>query len=1202
MAVSDGGQANYRTADPAADAAYRRIVSEFPNTRLVLGCPDGSAVAEWVGEEIADLCGYEVAELEDDTTLWLSIVHPADHEKVVEACRRLATGLHTRTDYRIYCKDGQMRWVTEAGVAASTPQDGIVLSIRCVTDITTAKSAAEWAVDFRELVDETPAAITVRDMAGRLLYGNEATARLYRAGSPDDLLGTTVEDVTTPEFGKEFREDILPLALAGPWSREVRLVRLDGRVVNLQAHTNLFRDNNGQPVAFYSILTDISQLKQTEQALRASEERLRAVQDSLTANLAVLDGDGNIVAVNERWKEFARENGDPGLRSTCEGVNYLDVCRRATGAFSEGAAEAAEGLSAILRGELADFEMEYPCPGLNQSRWFFLRASPLAGETAGAVVAHFDVTRRKLAEQALRTSEELRRRRYDAISSGVIVADPQGRTVYVNNAAAQILGIEREQMVSKTADDGPWRFVREDGSPMPMDQFPAYVAIRTGKPVRDAVFGVYCGDPPQCHWLLLSSEPVLDPATGELLETIDTFVDITEQKRIQEALRESEAKYRSLLENLDAVVFRIDENLRPIALAGQLQKLLGWSSQEFERYPALWQELLHPEDIGKAWDVMERARASGVPEPVELRIRRRTGETRWFRGRVTPVFGGDGELLYFDGVSIDITDLRRAEKAQRETEERYRSVVDTAYAVIFRIDPEGRPIALYGRVADETGYSIGEFMEDPSLWNARIHHDDLERVQASYQEIASTGEPKAIELRIVQKSGGIRWVRAQVTPRYDGDGRLVYFDAVGLDITERVETQEREASRAARMAGLAEVSQEFGASLDSQQILDIATERLCSTLHGASVGATVDPLSGRLLHLSICCPRGCEIESMDAAIRGANLSADEVFGIRGVSPKIVSEFRGVSEVAARIVDTAGCELGPAVVAPVVAGADAIGVLVCARPLGQDFDHEELWFVTEVASHASAALTNAALYKHQAVIAETLQRSLIPETPSLRCLDIATLYSPAPGEAQVGGDFFDVFDFGCSKVCLVVGDVSGKGLDAAIHTAEAKYMIRAFAHQDPSPQHVIHSLNQALYEYLPEETLITLVYFLIDAPGHTMTYVNAGHEVPIVLCRNQKALHEVESGNLVLGASRNTVYTAHQMPFEPDDTLFCYTDGVTDVRANGDRFGYDRLREAVASAPPGDARSLMEHVMERVRGFGPAKQTDDQVVVVVRPTV
>lgn len=1079
MTVPNGEQGNGKSVVLDQARVFRRIVSEFPAACVLVGHPDRGVAAQWIGSGIPEICGYDAAELEVDPGLWVSIIHPQDREQVLDAYRRLAEGAHVREEYRIYRRDGQMRWVAETGVPSATTTMGLVPSIRCVTDITDTRSNAEPDTDFKALVDESPVAITVRDLDGRVVYCNQATAKLFGFASANDVLGTAFDDVMSPDCARDLREWLWPQVLAGPWSGDLAITRKDGVQLELRASINQFRGPDGEPIGFYSILADITELKRTADALRASQDWLTTVQDSLTANVAVIDADGTIIAVNERWRRFARENGDSSLSRTCEGVNYLDVCRRARGSGSERAGEACAGLAALLRGEFDEYEMEYPCPSPSQSRWFFMKAAPLAGERGGAVVAHIDITARKQAEEAVKTSEELLRRRYDAVSAGVIVYDHEGKIVYANKAASDILEHPWEDLLGMTSDGLQWSFTREDGSPLPIDELPVSVTLRTGLPTRGAIIGISCPIHKTRRWLMLNSEPVLCPAGERLAEVLVTFLDITDGKQTEAALRESEESYRSLVDNVDAVIFRLDADCNPIALGGS----------------------------------------------VEAR----------------------------------------------------------------------------------SGYTIHEVMRDKSLWWEGMHPEDRERVRAQNSEAAATGVPTAQEVRLINKrTGEISWVRTLVTPRYDGAGRLVHFDGVSVDITDRVEAQQREARHSAGMAILTDVSQQFASSLDAQQILDIATRRLCEALGSVSAGITIDPSSGHLQHLSICCPGDCQIENLDHAIKRSGLKLEDVLGLGGVTPKLVPDLRQMSTVAAGLVDAAclsdAAILGPAIVAPVFAGVNAVGGLFSARVAGQEFEQEELWLLTEIASHASAALASAALYKRQSRIAETLQRSLMPTGTYVGYLDVATLYSPAPGEVEVGGDFLDIFPLGDMKVGLVVGDVSGKGVEAAVHTAEAKYMLRAFVHQDSDPGYVMTSLNEALCDFLPDETFITLVYFVIDVERHVIQYVNAGHEVTLVICRDSNTVGEMSPGGPMLGVTKDTVFRVGSMPFGVDDTLFCYTDGVTDVRVDGGRFGYERLYEAFATAPPGDSKSTMEHVMGKVRAFGQSKQTDDQVVVVVRPLI
>ncbi len=168
----------------------------------------------------------------------------------------------------------------------------------------------------------------------------------------------------------------------------------------------------------------------------------QAILDSLTATIAVLNPAGTIMAVNEAWRRFARDNSSSGLPISAEvGANYLEVCRKATGAFAEEAPEALAGILAVLQGSQPHFTLEYPCHSPTEQRWFLMSATPLpAGE--GAVVAHLNITKRKQAEAAVRASEARSRRLLEANLIGVMVADSE-HILEANDAFLEMVGYTR---------------------------------------------------------------------------------------------------------------------------------------------------------------------------------------------------------------------------------------------------------------------------------------------------------------------------------------------------------------------------------------------------------------------------------------------------------------------------------------------------------------------------------------------------------------------------------------------------------------------------------------------------------------------------------------------------------------------------------------------------------------------------------------
>ena len=210
-----------------------------------------------------------------------------------------------------------------------------------------------------------------------------------------------------------------------------------------------------------SLLSMLEDEKLAAENLRASEELNRGVLNSMRAHIAVLDRDGKIIAVNDPWRQFARENcgnNQALLPRTEVGINYLEVCGNSRGKFSAEAMLAHDGLQAVLRGEKKDFTLEYPCHSPNEKRWFILSVTRLKKDHGGVVVSHFDITERKQAEEARQNaSAELRLMFKHMLNAFIVwesVFDEHGQYVsfrfsYFNDAYMKITGLILKEVKGK---------------------------------------------------------------------------------------------------------------------------------------------------------------------------------------------------------------------------------------------------------------------------------------------------------------------------------------------------------------------------------------------------------------------------------------------------------------------------------------------------------------------------------------------------------------------------------------------------------------------------------------------------------------------------------------------------------------------------------------------------------------------------------
>ncbi len=213
--------------------------------------------------------------------------------------------------------------------------------------------------------------------------------------------------------------------------------------------------------------------------------------------------------------------------------------------------------------------------------------------------------------------------------------------------------------------------------------------------------------------------------------------------------------------------------------------------------------------------------------------------------------------------------------------------------------------------------------------------------------------------------------------------------------------------------------------------------------------------------------------------------------------------------------------------------------------------------------------------------------------------IAADYKPALREAEVGGDFYDVFELSDGRLALVMGDVSGKGLPAAVHTAMAKYMLRAYAHEDPEPGHVLERLNRVMCDCTPDEVFITVFYGVLDPGTRVLTYANGGHDEPLLQSRSPGGSIALDVTGRAIGAFPGSCYSQRTLELAPGDVLLIYTDGITDARNEGRFFGRDGLSEVLAANAEGSEEFIVGAVLAAASDVAAGQLHDDAAVVVVK---
>ena len=242
-----------------------------------------------------------------------------------------------------------------------------------------------------------------------------------------------------------------------------------------------------------------------------------------------------------------------------------------------------------------------------------------------------------------------------------------------------------------------------------------------------------------------------------------------------------------------------------------------------------------------------------------------------------------------------------------------------------------------------------------------------------------------------------------------------------------------------------------------------------------------------------------------------------------------------------------------------------------------------------------------LFEKEHHISEMLQQVLIPShVPyNMYGISIATRYQAALEEARVGGDFYDIFELGEGKIGVLIGDVAGKGLQAAIRVAAARHSIRSYAYLDLSPGKVMTLVNAALIrEDTDPSNLLTAFFAIVDAPNGTITYSSAGHEPPVV-CNVDKNIEELQVTGAMLGVIEDAEYSERVYKLRSGDSVVMFTDGITEARRDSsdffDKEGIIKHLMRCCDAPPEDIASAL---LEAATLYAGGSLQDDAAIVVL----
>ena len=463
-------------------------------------------------------------------------------------------------------------------------------------------------------------------------------------------------------------------------------------------------------------------------------------------------------------------------------------------------------------------------------------------------------------------------------------------------------------------------------------------------------------------------------------------------------------------------------------------------------------------------------------------------------------------------------------------------------------------------------------------------------VEAALEQVLQTGEP--VENVQLDFDDG-HHVLASYAPVVEDDGRPSAVVAVVQDVSHRRRAELALGRALNRMTRLQRVTAALSAALTVEQVAEVVLHDSAEAV-GAACGV-----------MSIVGERGLETNTTMGLPEGppkllrldARLPMPEAVR-RRTSVIVESRERWLAEYEAA--PSASFEAFLAI--PLVFEGRARACMGLGLPLPGAPDEQDMGLLNAIARQGAQAVERARLFDERASIARTLQQGLLPrEIPAIEGVDLAVRYKPVGGGSSVGGDFYDVLDLNDGCWLAVVGDVCGKGAQAAVHSGLLRTTIAAMALHERDPAVILDLANRALMRQGQSWPYATVVCAAFRAEGGNLRVelASAGHP-PTLLRRADGTLREVAADGLMIGVQAALDLQPVSVTLSPGDSLSLYTDGMVDARRDDERFGEERLSAAIREAPDDDAESAAEHVAEAVLAFETGSPRDDRALLILRP--
>ncbi len=682
-------------------------------------------------------------------------------------------------------KDGATIWLSENAHAVRDASGAVLYYEGMLQDITERKQAEELLHHeqtlMATLMGNIPDGVYFKDTASRFLRVNSAQSRKFGLSDPAQIVGKSDADFFSGEHARQALADEQEIIRTGRplLNVEEKETWPDGTVGWVLTTKLPMRDAAGRIIGTCGISRDITGRKRAEEAVRESERRFQTLANTSPVGIFRTDAQGQTTYVNPRWCQIT------GLSATdALGDRWLHAVHPED---REKLVQGWQAATQVQSTSKADYRFVHPDGTIS---WVIGQAVPEkddAGRIVGYVGTVTDITERKQMELISTRLAAIIEFSDDAIIGkgldGIITSWNKGAEKIFGFSADEMVGNSIMRLIPADRPDEENHILEKINCGESVEHFETLRQTKDGRLIDISV----------------TVSPIKD-ATGKVVGVSKVARDITERKQMERALRESQAFYHSLVDQLPAGIFRKDPEGRYMFVSPWFCRLKGMKAEKFLGKTAqevAGSEAAQQDATGRAVKYAAHGEdhhhlIMRTGKPIELVEEYATadGQKQFVHAIKFPVINPGGKVSGTQGILFDITERKRAEGALRSSEERFRIAAETANDVIYEWDLK-QSVEWLGKIDDLLGYEPGEFPRTMKSFAASVHPEDLERTMAAIQAHLDGRVPYAVEYRVRRKDGVYRWWSARGAVARTPDGKPTRWIGSITDFTERKQAEER---------------------------------------------------------------------------------------------------------------------------------------------------------------------------------------------------------------------------------------------------------------------------------------------------------------------------------------------------------------------------------------------------------------------------